>query len=540
MKVIKIGRSSDNDIIINDQSVSREHALFIIDENGKIIIRDLSSVNGTFINEAKIIEETLKVSDTIRFGNYRFNDWPSQILQTRSCFSSEQPKEADIFKHISIGRSASNDVVLDFDDVSSYHAELLVTYSGMVFIKDKRSTNGTKVNGNCVEMKELQKGDIVVLSDNHKLDWERAVNPESTKIILPKLDLNPEQKSNPEQTLDPVPKRPPRKLKVLPLIIVLVFASIAVVGWMFRDLLMPQNMMDRYKKSIVLVYHEYVFEIDLGERGKADFTITENGAVEIYNPEKNLPIAFTGTGFFVSTDGKIITNRQVSMPWEYGDQKKMVKNFVQKLVDGQVGQLEKEKFNNLFISLFNQGRAELRPDLDERIRRVKELDPNKLEGKTVFLGAGMPDDHISKKDIFLECTGLDDVQDKNVDVALIQLNSKKLPEMVTNYVNLDEAIVEKSSYKPGMKLFMISYPIDFKLGYTTDALKLIFEDGLLSREPDNIQFGHNLQSYPVSSGSPMFNESGRLVGINTSRVTDQKLNYGIVASYAVNLYNKNK
>ncbi|GEM_PF-6506887 len=55
---ISIGRSKDNDIIIDDLSVSRKHAILEKDETGKLYLTDLNSSNGTYINNIRIKEKT--------------------------------------------------------------------------------------------------------------------------------------------------------------------------------------------------------------------------------------------------------------------------------------------------------------------------------------------------------------------------------------------------------------------------------------------------------------------------------------------------
>ncbi len=69
MQIIKIGRSSSNDIVINDASVSRIHCQIIRDDNGTFRIIDLNSANGTYINGVRRAEVTLNKSDIVRIGN---------------------------------------------------------------------------------------------------------------------------------------------------------------------------------------------------------------------------------------------------------------------------------------------------------------------------------------------------------------------------------------------------------------------------------------------------------------------------------------
>ena len=55
MKLIKIGRSSENDIVIGeDSNVSRNHAEIFEDDEGRVFLTDLDSANGTFINGKKL------------------------------------------------------------------------------------------------------------------------------------------------------------------------------------------------------------------------------------------------------------------------------------------------------------------------------------------------------------------------------------------------------------------------------------------------------------------------------------------------------
>ncbi len=66
---ISIGRSKDNDIIIDDLSVSRKHAILEKDEAGKFYLTDLNSSNGTFVNNVRITEKTpITTNDHILLG----------------------------------------------------------------------------------------------------------------------------------------------------------------------------------------------------------------------------------------------------------------------------------------------------------------------------------------------------------------------------------------------------------------------------------------------------------------------------------------
>jgi len=66
-----IGRSADNDIMINDPSVSASHGWIII-QPGHYMIMNTLSTNGTYVNDKRIHEATLKHGDHIRLGQAEF------------------------------------------------------------------------------------------------------------------------------------------------------------------------------------------------------------------------------------------------------------------------------------------------------------------------------------------------------------------------------------------------------------------------------------------------------------------------------------
>jgi pSer/pThr/pTyr-binding forkhead associated (FHA) protein len=67
-----IGRATDNDIVLNDWFVSKNHAK-IIRQGNSYVIKDLGSWKGTYLNEKQIKEaQPLRERDEIRFGSTRF------------------------------------------------------------------------------------------------------------------------------------------------------------------------------------------------------------------------------------------------------------------------------------------------------------------------------------------------------------------------------------------------------------------------------------------------------------------------------------
>ena len=69
---LSVGRASDNDLQLNDNSVSKIHAALLMSSEGTLLVADIGSTNGTFINgrriaygESRLIEE----GDVVGFGD---------------------------------------------------------------------------------------------------------------------------------------------------------------------------------------------------------------------------------------------------------------------------------------------------------------------------------------------------------------------------------------------------------------------------------------------------------------------------------------
>jgi|SRR5436190_6500323 len=64
---VTVGRGLDNDVVLDDASVSRHHAELTRD-GSRIEVRDLGSTNGTWVNAARVSLATIHAGDEIAFG----------------------------------------------------------------------------------------------------------------------------------------------------------------------------------------------------------------------------------------------------------------------------------------------------------------------------------------------------------------------------------------------------------------------------------------------------------------------------------------
>ena len=65
-----IGRSPECDVFLDDVTVSRRHAELVRDGTAHTI-RDLGSLNGTFVNKRRIESTVLEDDDEVQIGKYR-------------------------------------------------------------------------------------------------------------------------------------------------------------------------------------------------------------------------------------------------------------------------------------------------------------------------------------------------------------------------------------------------------------------------------------------------------------------------------------
>src|SRR5258706_1658310 len=68
---VVVGRAVTSDIPIYDPTISRRHAEVSLGENG-VLVKDLGSSNGTFLNGAKIAEAEAGPNDVVTFGKCAF------------------------------------------------------------------------------------------------------------------------------------------------------------------------------------------------------------------------------------------------------------------------------------------------------------------------------------------------------------------------------------------------------------------------------------------------------------------------------------
>ncbi|MGF1578714.1 MAG: ATP-binding protein [Gemmataceae bacterium] len=92
--LLGIGRDAENPIRLHDTEVSRRHAEFVLTEDG-YKLKDIGSANGTFVNNIKITEQSLKAGDQIQIGQ-------TVLVYSAGRTEAQQHEQGDLAEQINL------------------------------------------------------------------------------------------------------------------------------------------------------------------------------------------------------------------------------------------------------------------------------------------------------------------------------------------------------------------------------------------------------------------------------------------------------
>ena len=70
-KVVRAGRHPESDIFLDDITVSRRHVEITPEDGGAYSLRDVGSLNGTYVNRERIDEVRLAPGDEVQIGKFK-------------------------------------------------------------------------------------------------------------------------------------------------------------------------------------------------------------------------------------------------------------------------------------------------------------------------------------------------------------------------------------------------------------------------------------------------------------------------------------
>lgn len=211
---ILIGRSPDCGLVIDNPAVSAHHARLTREENG-VLIEDLDSANGTFVDDRRIKRMRLGWRQVFEVSTVRLT--PLEVVRGVHAKSinlgGDQTAGVGLLKEatpvpgtpmgstpeaqrlglenpagrpivdlkqgqvILVGRDASADIVLDTPNISRLHARLERVRRG-IRVEDLGSTNGTWVNG-----ERITRPTTIKAGDDLRLGPHRIELTKDLKII---------------------------------------------------------------------------------------------------------------------------------------------------------------------------------------------------------------------------------------------------------------------------------------------------------------------------------------------------------------------
>lgn len=335
-----------------------------------------------------------------------------------------------------------------------------------------------------------------------------------------------------------------------------------------------EEIFNSQKSGVVLVLNKFYYEVEMPSGQKLFFKgINNNGELEGFTADEREvqqnPAMLNGTGFFISEDGLLVTNRHVAAT---DIDEKQLKQQLQRIIrsailqyayaqqqlEVQYDQLEQQR--QTLIRYYEMGQnvdiAQVRQIQAEQ-ERIKALYQNvtanarNLRYNTNFndisihvvcaLGISYDGVKVQSPADFLDknpCEIIKISPDKDADLALLQLKSRKTPENAYVFQFAGEGNKKffngkesETKLKIDQQLYMIGYNAGLVLANTEKGISVQMTSGRITQTPDNDRVLYSIPTVQGSSGSPVVDEYGNVVAVNFAKLAgSDNFNFGIPVS----------
>lgn len=485
MKLLTVGSAPQSNLFFNSSYVSGYHADILILDNGDTLVVDRNSTNGTFVNGNRLapdVEVVVRRSDKVVFADSVL-DWgrvPSIKI------------DADAKQILGVGSHPRNRYRITGDKVSRFHATFKQTNDGKWFICD-HSTNGTTVNGVRIAK------DIYV-----RIKKDAQIKCAGIPVENPNKRTNIFESS-----------------RVVVACVIAVAA--AIVGFfVIPDILDGRKISDselnqKYSPSTAFIICNYHYKISAGSLavsnffGADEFTYDSNGEPLKFNGENSNTC--TATGFFISDDGLLATNLHVARPWVvYSDYTNTVEDYF------------RSRLNRIAQ---NAGYGYVMP-------YVSQL---KVEGVIDNILVVPTGNYFDGKNA-ISCSEVAVSENSEIDIAVLRVRNGggELPKGAT-FIHLEKTDVNYD-YKNGAHVYTFGYPYGTALqDIQNKQIQTIGVPGSIMNVNNKNTFMVNATVKSGASGSPVFDDRGKLIGI-MSLSDSQGFAVAVRVKYLIDILNK--